>query len=151
MPRAWPADGSAPAGGRTWRCSRTKRGPCRAKPRPHPERSGRRGRDDGRTTTKAAITVDMNCPARQNRGLFHGFAHQRPEGYPSGQRGQTVNLLAYAFGGSNPPPSTNRRSEEHTSELQSLMRISYAVFCLKKKKKTSQSQKHSTQADIGVT
>src|SRR3546814_5488772 len=30
------------------------------------------------------------------------------------------------------------RSEEHTSELQSLMRISYAVFCLKKKKTTSQ-------------
>src|SRR3546814_8351251 len=30
-----------------------------------------------------------------------------------------------------------RRSEEHTSELQSLMRISYAVFCLKKKKKIS--------------
>src|SRR3546814_21152937 len=29
---------------------------------------------------------------------------------------------------------TSRRSEEHTSELQSLMRISYAVFCLKKKK-----------------
>src|SRR3546814_4770150 len=29
---------------------------------------------------------------------------------------------------------TNERSEEHTSELQSLMRISYAVFCLKKKK-----------------
>src|SRR3546814_12417624 len=30
-----------------------------------------------------------------------------------------------------------RRSEEHTSELQSLMRISYAVFCLKKKTKTN--------------
>src|SRR3546814_9459266 len=30
----------------------------------------------------------------------------------------------------------DQRSEEHTSELQSLMRISYAVFCLKKKKKT---------------
>src|SRR3546814_5773164 len=30
------------------------------------------------------------------------------------------------------------RSEEHTSELQSLMRISYAVFCLKKKKKTNE-------------
>src|SRR3546814_7551124 len=29
------------------------------------------------------------------------------------------------------------RSEEHTSELQSLMRISYAVFCLKKKKRTT--------------
>src|SRR3546814_2426032 len=34
----------------------------------------------------------------------------------------------------------NRRSEEHTSELQSLMRISYAVFCLKKKKKITQYQ-----------
>src|SRR3546814_1336343 len=32
------------------------------------------------------------------------------------------------------------RSEEHTSELQSLMRISYAVFCLKKKKKTNHSK-----------
>src|SRR3546814_1249255 len=32
---------------------------------------------------------------------------------------------------------TQWRSEEHTSELQSLMRISYAVFCLKKKKKTN--------------
>src|SRR3546814_1505767 len=33
-------------------------------------------------------------------------------------------------------PHTFLRSEEHTSELQSLMRISYAVFCLKKKTKT---------------
>src|SRR3546814_5691147 len=32
----------------------------------------------------------------------------------------------------------NSRSEEHTSELQSLMRISYAVFCLKKKKNNTQ-------------
>src|SRR3546814_8776690 len=38
------------------------------------------------------------------------------------------------------------RSEEHTSELQSLMRISYAVFCLKKKKKKSlQNMKHYIQ------
>src|SRR3546814_1430914 len=34
-------------------------------------------------------------------------------------------------------PSAAGRSEEHTSELQSLMRISYAVFCLKKKNKNS--------------
>src|SRR3546814_8930227 len=34
------------------------------------------------------------------------------------------------------------RSEEHTSELQSLMRISYAVFCLKKKKQTNANNKH---------
>src|SRR3546814_6712317 len=38
------------------------------------------------------------------------------------------------------------RSEEHTSELQSLMRISYAVFCLKKKKKTINIEKrHNTR------
>src|SRR3546814_8735357 len=36
----------------------------------------------------------------------------------------------------------SRRSEEHTSELQSLMRISYAVFCLKKKKKPERYIKH---------
>src|SRR3546814_13473605 len=36
-----------------------------------------------------------------------------------------------------PPGMEELRSEEHTSELQSLMRISYAVFCLKKKKKKS--------------
>src|SRR3546814_3274838 len=35
------------------------------------------------------------------------------------------------------PKDSRRRSEEHTSELQSLMRISYAVFCLKKKKTTT--------------
>src|SRR3546814_3843840 len=35
-----------------------------------------------------------------------------------------------------PPAQWSTRSEEHTSELQSLMRISYAVFCLKKKKYT---------------
>src|SRR3546814_9104844 len=44
-----------------------------------------------------------------------------------------------------PPGTRSRRSEEHTSELQSLMRISYAVFCLKKKKsdktKTQKSKK----------
>src|SRR3546814_6812582 len=36
-----------------------------------------------------------------------------------------------------------RRSEEHTSELQSLMRISYAVFCLKKKKKDNINKQHT--------
>src|SRR3546814_8128448 len=36
------------------------------------------------------------------------------------------------------------RSEEHTSELQSLMRISYAVFCLKKKKNNKKTQEVST-------
>src|SRR3546814_1578173 len=37
-------------------------------------------------------------------------------------------------------PAREGRSEEHTSELQSLMRISYAVFCLNKKKDTHKQQ-----------
>src|SRR3546814_5026206 len=45
-------------------------------------------------------------------------------------------ILAIAFAAFLGPSLTNAmRSEEHTSELQSLMRISYAVFCLQKKKK----------------
>src|SRR3546814_3079590 len=39
------------------------------------------------------------------------------------------------------------RSEEHTSELQSLMRISYAVFCLKNKRQTRTKQNTQQQAD----
>src|SRR3546814_3047608 len=38
-----------------------------------------------------------------------------------------------------------QRSEEHTSELQSLMRISYAVFCLQKTKDTQQKQSYHSQ------
>src|SRR3546814_4934560 len=45
----------------------------------------------------------------------------------------------YRAGGFNP------RSEEHTSELQSLMRISYAVFCLKKKKHSNQQPNTKTK------
>src|SRR3546814_6888930 len=51
---------------------------------------------------------------------------------------RTFSTCRYAFSG-------HRRSEEHTSELQSLMRISYAVFCLKQKNNTEptqQLQKH---------
>src|SRR3546814_3577449 len=52
-----------------------------------------------------------------------------------------------------PPPDrfcpssrgTHQRSEEHTSELQSLMRISYAVFCLKKKQLTHTTQRQQSR------
>src|SRR3546814_1887377 len=46
--------------------------------------------------------------------------------------------------------SGTARSEEHTSELQSLMRISYAVFCLKKKNK-KYNQHSNTSHDINTT
>src|SRR3546814_10612526 len=54
--------------------------------------------------------------------IIHQFRIQRPH---------RVEFLANIF-------KDISRSEEHTSELQSLMRISYAVFCLKKKKTTQQ-------------
>src|SRR3546814_4889300 len=46
--------------------------------------------------------------------------------------------VAYISGEESDGQVRLRRSEEHTSELQSLMRISYAVFCLKKKRKKNE-------------
>src|SRR3546814_3225419 len=45
-------------------------------------------------------------------------------------------------------PSAPSRSEEHTSELQSLMRISYAVFCLKKKNPYKSNTTHLHNTDV---
>src|SRR3546814_2061918 len=42
--------------------------------------------------------------------------------------------------------TAGKRSEEHTSELQSLMRISYAVFCLKKKNNNTEQKTNSQQS-----
>src|SRR3546814_1910011 len=57
---------------------------------------------------------------RSNKYKAHDEANQFNEG-------DTVEITE------GRPISRDKRSEEHTSELQSLMRISYAVFCLKKK------------------
>src|SRR3546814_3682956 len=46
--------------------------------------------------------------------------------------------------------SAEARSEEHTSELQSLMRISYAVFCLKKKNHTRSTQNKLIKSDNNI-
>src|SRR3546814_8571924 len=54
-----------------------------------------------------------------------------------------ASILVAADSPVSPTDTPEDRSEEHTSELQSLMRISYAVFCLKKKtqKKTQKKKK----------
>src|SRR3546814_1082241 len=54
------------------------------------------------------------------------------------------------FGAWSPQP-TGGRSEEHTSELQSLMRISYAVFCLKKKTKTTPNTQYTQSSMLYKT
>src|SRR3546814_5074975 len=62
----------------------------------------------------------------------HAEALDQPEGAPGrGRREEAVRQ--------------HRRSEEHTSELQSLMRISYAVFCLKKKKKIKNNKRNKQE------
>src|SRR3546814_13050773 len=68
-------------------------------------------------------------PPRSTRTdtLFPYTTLFRSEAPPSALRGSRATGKQY--------PLDGPRSEEHTSELQSLMRISYAVFCLKKKKK----------------
>src|SRR3546814_1070837 len=57
-------------------------------------------------------------------------------------RGALLAPLRHDAGGVRP---VAQRSEEHTSELQSLMRISYAVFCLKKKIKSNFNNRHTKQ------
>src|SRR3546814_2101663 len=49
-------------------------------------------------------------------------------------RGRGPYFMRFSFAGATDRMVEAARSEEHTSELQSLMRISYAVFCLKKKR-----------------
>src|SRR3546814_2674833 len=87
-----------------------------------------------RTDTLFPYTTLFRSPrARMDHGLGDAALRQLGEVEPGAEM---VALAAQddrarAFGQARERP----RSEEHTSELQSLMRISYAVFCLKKKNK----------------
>src|SRR3546814_2176843 len=78
--------------------------------------------------------------ALRHRALVHLFDHRlRYLLFPvrrvaHARRARAVSRAAGARGRSVDAAVADLRSEEHTSELQSLMRISYAVFCLKKKK-----------------
>src|SRR3546814_5565635 len=88
---------------------------------PLPERNGRGSRRKRNRIRVRGRAGDRRCRRRP-------FRRRSPPPPPQGTQRRT------------PPPGgrracrcSRRRSEEHTSELQSLMRISYAVFCLKKK------------------
>src|SRR3546814_3587255 len=81
-----------------------------------------------------------------------GRAH--PEAGAGGRRAaEAVDRVRdrRAGAGGRRPLHLVQRSEEHTSELQSLMRISYAVFCLKKKTHSTQNNNYSwTQTNIST-
>src|SRR3546814_10323136 len=81
-----------------------------------------------------------------------GVSARRPHriGPPSPQRrssrsGDGASWTSLFTGDPDDRPRSASRSEEHTSELQSLMRISYAVFCLKKKKQKSHKPTKQTE------
>src|SRR3546814_10534669 len=84
--------------------------------RPRPPRSTRTDTPFPYTTLFRSLSRETRHSPKRREALTHGRFQKRA---PRASRAQAA-----------------RRSEEHTSELQSLMRISYAVFCLKKKKMT---------------
>src|SRR3546814_4517998 len=80
---------------------------------------------------------------RSWRGLQLGRCAGQPgadHAVAGDQLRQPLRAPALGAGGAFGQHEVADRSEEHTSELQSLMRISYAVFCLKKKKKTNKHE-----------
>src|SRR3546814_8480899 len=85
--------------------------------------------------------VSIQAPGHENPFIYRGFQMVNEEKLRDmrgdqlrkiNQSGMLPLIHAHLFS-----LQLMRRSEEHTSELQSLMRISYAVFCLKKTKKNT--------------
>src|SRR3546814_5170068 len=81
--------------------------------------------------------LDPGAPCRCRRRGAHGAARNDEEVGDLELLREAVRRRSDRRAGS---PGRSNRSEEHTSELQSLMRISYAVFCLKKKNTNTQQQ-----------
>src|SRR3546814_9775209 len=91
-----------------------------------------------------------DCRLHFGHPVIAAKAVMQPAEAVAGQRvHDLMRIFAMVFPGPGARPrpgiaQQQHRSEEHTSELQSLMRISYAVFCLKKKNKQTESQKKRT-------
>src|SRR3546814_10307599 len=86
-------------------------------------------------TQHAVIGRGSGCPERRIDHLVRRRGVQQSIGRLSGQ---------YRLSDFHVSSKQSDRSEEHTSELQSLMRISYAVFCLKKKNSNNKSARMTT-------
>src|SRR3546814_1324146 len=92
------------------------------------------GEHVGRTAKPPFRTTDRFRGTRSR-------SDQQPHA-PSGGCGNTASGSSWSGSTNSGSALHQERSEEHTSELQSLMRISYAVFCLKKKKTTYAKTNH---------
>src|SRR3546814_3359139 len=91
-----------------------------------PSRCGSRNGPTGPACDRLSPAVDRPAAGGQAPTATEQSCH-----HPKRRTGHAARLRRGPMG---PAEDHALRSEEHTSELQSLMRISYAVFCLKKKK-----------------
>src|SRR3546814_2331855 len=91
-------------------------------------------RDRAQMLANLADKADQVLDAR-SRARFEGTAPEPRAGLRAGHIPGSRNLPFNEIVDPAQQTLLDARSEEHTSELQSLMRISYAVFCLNKKKK----------------
>src|SRR3546814_10753525 len=102
---------------------------------------------------------DLPFTRRQAAPLVH--EEQNGHSIPARDRSNEYSGICEAFPAAQPRPEDEqgarrdigevqiqKRSEEHTSELQSLMRISYAVFCLKKKKIKKHKPQTTTKSHV---
>src|SRR3546814_7769157 len=102
------------------------------------------------TRTDTLLPYTPLCRSAARRREHRGRARARGRGRPRPVVGRACLrrlITAQPSLPKGPRFHPRSRSEEHTSELQSLMRISYAVFCLKKKKKQQKSTEdlHNTK------
>src|SRR3546814_7321041 len=112
---------------------------------------GRVALDHGGVREDRGFELDMRVEADLD---LDETLHRKADRDRVEARGITIDHAAlFQIFHARPAGRFGERSEEHTSELQSLMRISYAVFCLKKKKHTQVSHSayntlDNTTADI---
>src|SRR3546814_7107823 len=85
------------------------------------------------TDKEAASRRRRPCPSQRHAPLLSFQAPSQPDVPHSLNSRPSVTSRTIPARTTKSPNRSSARSEEHTSELQSLMRISYAVFCLKKK------------------
>src|SRR3546814_9523185 len=91
------------------------------------------------------VGTDAGGQAGRRRGNLHRAQHGGKSGGVRKPRPRDDPPLRRPADGARGVSGAEGRSEEHTSELQSLMRISYAVFCLKKKNTTYTHSKTASQ------